>query len=61
MSETERTDRDVTDYKVWRYQKDLPGDKGNLEKAWKLLENYSGVPPDRVEEHVRTVVSIPTL
>ena len=57
MSDAERTDREVTDYKVWRYQKDLPGDKENLQKAWRLLESYSGVPQSQIEEHVREVVS----
>jgi len=48
---------DTTDYREWRYREDFPADKANLEKAWKLLETYSGVSHDQVEDHVRLVVS----
>ncbi len=40
-----------------RYQPDPPADKAKLAKAWKLLEEYSGIPPDQIEAHVRAVVS----
>ena len=42
---------------TWRYQKDLPEDMTKLAKAWKLLESYSGIPPDQIEAHVMEVVS----
>jgi len=41
----------------WRFQKELPTDRTNLAKAWKLLESYSGVPPDEIEAHVTDIVS----
>jgi hypothetical protein len=42
----------------WRYSNALPGDKTILAKAWKLLESYSGIPPDEIEEHVSSIVCI---
>ena len=45
----------------WRYQKELPVDRTNLAKAWKLFESYSGIPPDEIESHVTEVVSVPDL
>ncbi len=39
------------------YQKDLPDDRTNFAKAWKLLEEYSHVPPEDIDAHVIVVVS----
>ena len=41
---------------IQRYQKELPEDRTELARAWKLLEEYSGVPPDQIDEHVIEVV-----
>jgi len=41
-----------------RYQHDLP-DWEHIAKAWNLLENYSGIPPDGIEPHLRTIVTSP--
>jgi hypothetical protein len=41
-----------------RYQKDLPEDRTNFAKAWKLLEDYSHIPPDEIDAHVIAVVSL---
>jgi len=38
-----------------RYQKDLPEDRTNFAKAWKLLEDYSHIPPDEIDAHVIAV------
>lgn len=43
-----------------RYQKDLPEDRTNFAKAWKLLEVYSHIPPDEIDAHVIAVVSCHT-
>ncbi|KAJ9157286.1 S-adenosyl-L-methionine-dependent methyltransferase [Pleurostoma richardsiae] len=40
---------------TWRYAKELPADKTNLAKAWKLLETYSGIPSSEIETHVSTI------
>lgn len=32
-----------------------------ISKAWNLFENYSGIPPDEIEPHVRRVVWCPPL
>jgi hypothetical protein len=40
-----------------RYQKDLPDDRTNFAKAWKLLEEYSHIPPEDIDAHVIAVVS----
>lgn len=40
-----------------RYQKDLPEDRSNFVKAWKLLEDYSHIPPDEIDAHVIAIVS----
>ena len=47
--EEERQDR--------RYQKDLPVDRTNFAKAWKLLEAYSHIPSDEIDAHVIAIVS----
>ena len=41
---------------IWRFQKELPKDRTNLVKAWKLFEVYSGIPQDQIEAHVTEVV-----
>ncbi|KAE8445739.1 hypothetical protein EG329_012918 [Mollisiaceae sp. DMI_Dod_QoI] len=38
-----------------RYQKDLPVDRTNFTKAWKLLETYSKIPADEIDAHVLAV------
>ena len=38
----------------FRYQAELPED---FSKARKLLESYSGIPPEEVEDHLRATVS----
>ncbi|KAK3385822.1 hypothetical protein B0H63DRAFT_449824 [Podospora didyma] len=38
-----------------RFLVDPPADKIKLAKVWKLLESYSGIPPDEIEEHLRHV------
>jgi hypothetical protein len=40
-----------------RFQKDLPVDRTNFAKAWKLLEAYSHIPPDEIDAHVIAIVS----
>ncbi len=40
-----------------RYQKDLPVDRTNFTKAWKLLETYSKIPADEIDAHVLAIVS----
>ena len=40
-----------------RYQKDLPDDRTNFAKAWKLLEEYGHIPPEDIDAHVIAVVS----
>jgi hypothetical protein len=42
---------------TWRYQEDLPQGNTQITKAWKLLESYSGIEPDKIEAHVTAVVS----
>ena len=39
-----------------RYQTDPPADKTKLERVWKLLEGYSGIPPDEIDGHIRDIV-----
>jgi hypothetical protein len=41
----------------WRYDAALPADRSELAKAFKLLETYSHIPADQVEDHVKRVVS----
>ena len=41
-----------------RYSKELPRDKDHLAKARRLLEAYSGIPPDEIEKHVTVIVSV---
>jgi hypothetical protein len=43
---------------VWRYTKDLPEDRTNFAKAWKLFETYSKIPPEEIDAHVAAVVSL---
>ena len=43
-----------------RFSKELPDDRASLAKAWKLLESYSGIPPDEIEKHVTEIVSSAT-
>jgi hypothetical protein len=43
---------------AWRYTKDLPEDRTNFAKAWKLFETYSKIPPEEIDVHVATVVSL---
>ncbi|PMD34357.1 hypothetical protein L207DRAFT_497724 [Hyaloscypha variabilis F] len=38
-----------------RYQKDLPDDRTNFAKAWKLLEEYGHIPPEDIDAHVIAV------
>lgn len=40
-----------------RYEKDLPVDRTNFAKAWKLLELYSKIPPSEIDAHVIKAVS----
>lgn len=40
----------------WHYDKDLPEDRKNIDKTFKLLREYSGIPADKVEEHVHDIV-----
>ncbi|KAK1757211.1 hypothetical protein QBC47DRAFT_320753, partial [Echria macrotheca] len=40
--------------RIVRYQHDLP-DRSKLTKAWALLQNYSGIPEDEIEPHVRNI------
>jgi len=49
--------QDQDPYARWRFQKELPEDRTTFSKAWKLLESYSGLPRDQIEEHVVAVVS----
>ena len=46
---------------IVRYQKNLPEDRTELARAWKLFEEYSGIPPDQIDEHVTQVVRLPLL
>lgn len=41
--------------KDWHYDKDLPEDRKNIDKTFKLLREYSGIPADKVEEHVHDI------
>ncbi len=43
---------------AWRYQKELPEDATKLQKAWKLLESYSGIPRNEIDAHVIEVVCL---
>ncbi|KAK0649516.1 hypothetical protein B0T16DRAFT_492134 [Cercophora newfieldiana] len=40
--------------RIRRYQHELP-EWEHISKAWNLLENYSGIPPDEIEPHLRKV------
>jgi len=40
-----------------RYQHELP-EWERISKAWNLLEKYSGIPPEQIEPHLRTIVRI---
>lgn len=42
--------------KDWHFEKDLPEDRENIDKTFKLLREYSGIPADKVEEHVHDIV-----
>lgn len=42
---------------TWHYDKELPEDRKNIEKTFKLLREYSGIPADKVEEHVIDIVT----
>ncbi|KAH8759468.1 hypothetical protein F5883DRAFT_501458 [Diaporthe sp. PMI_573] len=41
---------------TWHYDQDLPEDRKNIDKTFKLLREYSGIPADKVEEHVHDIV-----
>lgn len=41
---------------TWHFDKDLPEDRKNIEKTFKVLREYSGIPADKVEEHVIHIV-----
>lgn len=41
---------------TWHFDKDLPEDRKNIEKTFRLLREYSGIPADKVEEHVHDIV-----
>jgi hypothetical protein len=41
---------------TWHFDKDLPEDRKHIEKTFKVLREYSGIPADKVEEHVITIV-----
>lgn len=41
---------------TWHFEKDLPKDRKNIEKTFKVLREYSGIPADKVEEHVINIV-----
>ena len=41
---------------AWRYTKELPADRTEFAKAWKLFEDYSGIPPAEIDTHVSTIV-----
>ncbi|CZT12175.1 uncharacterized protein RAG0_16102 [Rhynchosporium agropyri] len=36
----------------WHFDADLPEDRTYVEKTFKVLKEYSGIPADKVEEHV---------
>lgn len=50
------TEVDRADYEEWRYQESLPDERNQLEHVFRLLETYSGIPHDEIEEHVRVLV-----
>lgn len=41
---------------TWHFDKDLPEDRKNIEKTFKVLREYSGIPADKVEDHVIQIV-----
>lgn len=49
-------DDPLNPFAPWRFEKELPADRTKLAKAWKLLESYSGIPPDEIEDHLVAIV-----
>jgi hypothetical protein len=41
---------------TWHFDQDLPEDRTYIEKTFKVLREYSGIPADKVEEHVIGIV-----
>ena len=42
-----------------RFEENPPPNKVQLQRAWKLLEEYSKIPEPEIETHAKAVVSSP--
>lgn len=50
------SDARALEWKAKNYTEDLPDDIGPFRE---LLENYSNIPPEKVDEHLHSIVGIP--